>query len=740
MDQGIELEVVEVSQEEMQRLEEEARAMEEEKQKILEKLAGEIQGKFTERAGRRSMKEREWLESTRLYLGSLSLDRGTDDKEHPIAQTGRSNKPRHNLVRTKCSVAIAKSVSSQFAGGDKNWDINATPSSEGDQAHNQIAAKAMEREILDQQEEDNYGYKSRLAMQDRVILGTGILKGPLPARDQRLTYTQDSDPVTGEIVMIPEYKTVKRPVMYQVSPWMFFPDDTVNDIRDAEDTIELHPMSKLQLMKLKKNPGFFPDAIDELLKLDPESYANSAFSEYSSLTDSGVNFLKDKYTVLERHGPLSIDQLGSLGITPSTNCLGDDTYFGEVWVCQGVVIRLELEAIEGLYENPYCVCPWEKDPNSIFGFGLPQIIKDPQRIAQITLDMILENASMSSGPVGIINTAFMEPFDGDYTVRPGKMFRTTDYTLNSVDQAMKFLQVPNMSANLFPLLEFARSAAQEESAIPFFGVESPIASTDSATGLGMLQASESVVSDFKSEEWDDMMTERIIDRYFHWNMQYNAKPEIIGDFEIDVRSSTEFRNKQLAVKDLEKLSVEAAQNPAMAAVINQPALQRARLAMLRVTSDQIVKSPEQVAQEEEAAKQNPPPPDPAMLKYQSDMAATEVAKEKIALEREKMQFEMAFQQAREEMNHKERMGANYMRELEVQARVTESMAEREIELLKLAQKEDSDKAWIMAELSKSELQADAQKFQAGLDSQSKFRDQALTAAELKMKRETGSGI
>lgn len=734
--------IMELSQEDMERLEEEAKKMEAQKQAILSSLAQGIQDKYQSVSSRRLPKEREWLDSTRLLLGSLSADRfnNPDNKLQPLDNTRSSNKPRHNLVNQKCKVAIAQSWSSQFAGGDKNWDIFPTPSPENDPAIVGIAAENMEKEIEDQLTEEDYGYKSRTAMEYRVNLGTGILKGPVPARDAKLAY-QLVDDGMGNILTIPEYRVKNRPVLTCVNPWFFFPDDTVNDIRDAEFAIELHHMSKTQIAKLKKNPGFFPEAIDELLKLEPETFANDTFSEYSTLTDSGTNFLRNKFAMLEYHGPITVDQLGALGIEPSYDPL-NDVYFGEVWVCQGIVVRAELEAISGLYELPYMVCPWEKDPNSIFGFSLPLCIRDPQRIAQATLDMILDNASVSSGPIGIINTKFMEPLDGDWTLAPHKIFGSTDYTLGDVRNAMQFLEVPNMTAQLFPVLQFAREVAQEESGVPQLagGLQSPQVGSDSATGLAIIQQNMTTVSDMKNEEWDDMVVERLIRRMYHWNMQYNPKPEIIGDFDVDVKSSSEYRNKQLFVRDVEKLSVESAQNPELAKVLNMAELQRLRLSMMHIPSKTIIKTPEQIAADEQAAAQNPPPPDPALLKVEAEFARLEVEKQKLALEAQRMQFEMSQAQRREEMDHAERMNATYARHLEAEARVTEAMANREIEMLKLAQKDNEYQGWLMAELQKSTLQAEAQKFTATVGAEVKFKEQALTAAELSLKARTGSGI
>jgi hypothetical protein len=742
MDPIAEVEVlaVELTPEQMEELEQEAEKLEQEKQDMLSGLAQEISAKYRERSGRRSSKEREWIESTRLYLGSLSANGTTENKSYPFQQSQGDNRPRHNVVKSKCDVAIATLYQAQFAGGDDSWNIRPTPSPEGNPEMVKEAARNMQAEIKDQLEEEKFGPKSRSAMYNRVVLGTGILKGPSPATSAKLSYTMVDDG-TGNMTTIPTYTTRNRPVLFSVNPWMLFPDDTVNDIRDAQDVIELHPMSKLQIHKLKKNPGFFSEAVDSLLQMEPESFANETFAEYSTLTNSGTNFLRDKYAVLEYHGPISVDQLGAMGIEPSYDSLGD-MYYGEVWSCQGIVIRAELEAISGLYQHPYKACPWESDPNSIFGFSLPQCIKDPQRIAQVTLDMMLENASISSGPIAILNKMMVEAPDGDYSLLPNKVFTTTDYDAQSVDQIMKFLTVPNMTSQLFPILNFAREVAQEESSMPLLAnsLQSAQVGSDSATGLALIQQNMTTVSDYKNEQWDDMIVEPLIEQMYHWNMQYNPRPDIIGDFDIDVRTSSEYRNKQLAVRDVEKLSVEAAQNPELQKWLNMGNLTQVRLSMMHLPAIDIVKSQEQVQQEEEAAAQNPPPPDPALLKVQVEQERLGVEKMKLELEAQKMQFEMQFQQRREEMNHAERMGANHMRELEVQARMAESMAQREIELIKLAQKDDENGKWAMIELQKSQLQSDTQKFQAELNAQTKFRDQAIKAAELSYAERHGKGV
>ena len=131
---------------------------------------------------------------------------------------------------------------------------------------------------------------------------------------------------------------------------------------------------------------------------------------------------------------------------------------------------------------------------------------------------------------------------------------------------------------------------------------------DTATGQLMVRTASTTLLDFMSEDWDDCITAPIIEAWYAWNMQYNKDPSIKGAFSVDVRTSTEYKNKQLHIRDLEKISVEMAQNPELAMRIDAAALTKARLEMMDLPSKTIIKSDEQVAQEQAELAANAQPP------------------------------------------------------------------------------------------------------------------------------------
>lgn len=730
---------VELTPEDMMRIQEEAEALDNSRRQLLDGLASAIEEKWRKAASDRNVKEEEWRRATRLLLGNKSSYRG-NTLETQNSGTNRV-RPDHNLISEKCKIAEAQLWSQQFSGGNKNWDIKPSPRPDVEPRQAADAAKALESEIYDQLNATKYGPKARQAIANLVRLGTGILKGPVPSLKPKRVYESTQAP-DGTLVAIPKYRSQAAPEVYSVDPWMFFPDMSVNDVCDLEWAIEIHPMNKIQFAKLEASEGFFDDVIRELLKSGPEEYNAEYFSDVRAQTDSGENYLRNKFAVIEWNGPISLDQASALGLEPTYDSL-DNSYMGEVWVCNGRVIRASLEAIEGAYELPYMACVWEKDPNSPFGFSLPLEMEDAQRIHSATLHMILDNASISSGPMILLNKEYVEPVDGSWELAAHKLWNVTDSTCTDISQVFKEYIPSNVTGSLMPILQLAQQWAQEESGINLIagGMGGAQVGGDSATGMAILQQAATIVTDMKAESWDDYITQKLIDRMYHWNIQYNLRPEYANfDFEVDVRSSTELRNKQLQIANLEKLSVEAAQNQELQDHISTDNLTRARIAMMRLPEMGIIRSPEEVDQIRQERAQQPQPPDPNMVKLQVEQSRVEMERERLAFEREKFQFESTKQleQLRlEEMVQLEQIEA---RKIDAQSRVLQVQTEERIAMLQLAARSEADRAKIMATLEKENMVDQRERFLAGIELSDRAQDRMIAEKEMDLKKQTGSGV
>lgn len=716
---------VDLADDELEEAMREAQLEEEARRERMERLANSITGKFTDRANRRSVKESQWLRAMALHYGALGIGDNYIKGETPFESRRKKRRPEFNIVRAKCSIAIAQTVSMQFGTSNKNWDL--WPAPDNTDPANVLAAGAMSAAISSQLESTKYSLQCRKAMWDRVVLGTGVLKGPLSIGKLRKSYKPLADTGT----WVPDLTVDYSPVLQHINPWFFYPDDTANDINCIEDAIEVHPMSAMELRKYTKHEGFKRDAIERVLETKPTEYHADNWKDFATLSENNPNLYKNKYTVLEYHGPISRSDLEDFGLSPTYDTHREEWY-GEVWVCQGEVIRMELEHIEAAERIPYYVCNWEQDPGSVFGFGVPLMIEDAQRVVNQSWHMILDNSSLSSGPQVAIQRGLIEPANGEWTLTPGAMWYLNDPQA-TVQQAIQFFNVPNVSQNITPILQMAKDFSEEESGIPLItaGLNSPQAQ-DTATGQLVMNQASTTLLDFMSEDWDDAMTGPIIEAWYSWNMQYNSKPEVKGAFSVDVRTSTEYKNKQLHIRDLEKLSVEMAQNPELAARIDAGQLARLRLELMELPSRNVVKSEDQVKAEQEAAAANATPP--------AEILQLQLEARKLALEEAKLNFETTQAQQREIWEHEERMAAAQARLVESQARVTVSQNEKEIELLKLAQRDRETAAKISSGEKIAAVNAQTKAFQTTLQEARKQQEADSYQAEIDLAATKGQGV
>ncbi len=737
----------ELLREALELAEEELRKEEQALNEAYDSLAGSITRKYKDRAARRGSKEQEWLTASSLILNSLAVNSYNTNPDRPFESRNTKYRPDRNIVSTKCDLAISQIISSQFAGGEKNWDAlppDILPPEIPDIIER---CESMEHTIANQLEECDYMTEAYKAITQWVQLGTGIIKGPVNYGKMKKTYVPQMG-ADGQRVWVPQVTTEYKPYLSWVDVWKFYGDDTTNIINNGEDTIEVHPMSTLELQKLADNPGFMPEVIYEFLKIGPDDSPSDSYANSTSVSASTNSMYKNKFQVLEYHGPVSRDQLNKLDIVPSYDMPGD-VYFGEVWVLNNKIIRIELENIEGCHKPPYSGVVWKEDPASPYGFGVPIILKDHQRVTSESWHMMLDNASASSGPQIIINQDLVEPADGSYELAPGKIWYTTDVGGTKVGDVFSQFEIVNTTPYIINILDRAVAAAEEESGIPAMlaGLESPQVTTDNATGMAIEEDRSTTLLDFKSSQWDRYITGPRFEAMYDWNMQFNSDDTIKAPMTLRIRPATEYRNKQKHIRDMEKLIVQAAQNPIMSEYLNIGELVRAQLGMMTLPTRSIVKSSEQVQREQEEKAKNPPPPSPEEMKFQEAMTRLELEKEKLALEREKLQFEVGLNQRREEMENEERLANTYARVAEAEGQVVKSQNEKEIALLTLAAKSEIEakRERLTAGIA---LQNDAtNRYLKGLDHTAKARDQLIKQdendiyrEEMQLKREKGSGI
>lgn len=706
-------------------------------------LAHEIENDLRMRMTSRVNKETEWTIATDLYMGKLATTRAEyvfPENAHQRAANNTSGpKYRVNIVRPKVDAVVSQLQTAQFGSGEKNWELQPSKVPEIDtNVDTRNAVAGMEDVIEDQLEETNYCSETIHSMRDMAVLGTAIMKGPVNAGRLKKIWAQELDEMTGQVVrkpqMVPEYV----PCVKRVNPWFFFPDMSVANINDATDAIEVHPYSKRDMERLLKHPAFNPEAVRKVLESPPGDFlASERLASPQAFANSDL--FKNKYLVIERHGPVDRDCLCKMGVElPFSD--ERETFWSEVWVCNGNIIRIELSNLETADCVPYAVDVWEEDPSSIFGFGLPLLVEDQQKISDGIWNCIVMNAKLTSGPQVGINRQMIQPMkDGSHDIEPWKVWAIDEFGAN-IQHAIQFFDVPSRQQDLAAVLNMAKGFADEEASIPplLGGMEAPQL-TAGATGAAMVYKNATSMLHARAQRWDTNITSKVIGWMYDWNMQYNEDETIKGDYEIDVYSSTAYLRQHMEMINLEKLITQAAQNPELAKVVKMDEAAKALVSNLQLPSNKLVRNPEEVAQYEQQMAQNQPQ-DPKMMEMQIKQQELELENRKLALEERKLQFEQELGQARVQMEFEERMEANDARIAESNAQVLKAQTQRDTAMIQLAARNQMDQAKLAAQINIKERDQQIKEFELGVKTELDANKQALTREELAMKSKFGTGI
>ncbi|KYC52205.1 MAG: hypothetical protein AMQ22_00932 [Candidatus Methanofastidiosum methylothiophilum] len=542
-------------------------------------MAQVVKDRFKESEDQRKEIEQRWLKDLRQYRGQYDPD--VLSRIHP-----NRSKAYIRITRTKVKTVDSRLVDLLFpANGDRNWSITPTPvpSLTSDQmlliqqqlqqsgvqqitqdmfdlAVKQVAedkAKKMGTVIHDELEEMGYRSQLRSVIHSGNLYGTGILKGPMITLTKGKQYQQITDESgTQTWKMITEDKLL--PYIEAVPVWDFYPDMSASNIRDARYCIQRHKMTKKQLLDLAKRSDFLGDKIKKYIEDHLEGdwedkFHNTQLREIGDRSYSPNFNTKTggrKYEVLEYWGYIDAKELEEMGATIPDNYKGDIEVAANVWVIGNYVIKAAVSHLNEV-QWPFYLYYYDKDETSIFGEGIPSILRDVQELINSAFRAMLDNAAISAGPQFEVNLDLLSEDEDPTDIHPFKVWLRTGEGLDASQEAVKVKQVPSHTAEFLSMCQAFESYADEVTTIPkyMWGEATPgIARTSS--GLSMLMGSANITIKDQVKNFDDGITSPFISAMYHWNMKFNDDDSIKGDYNIRAEGMSSLIAKEVYSQSL----------------------------------------------------------------------------------------------------------------------------------------------------------------------------------------------
>jgi len=456
-----------------------------------------------------------------------------------------------------------------------------------------IAAKKMQKKIMDQLEESSASKQLRSTAFECSLFGTGIMKGPF-AEDKEYANWDDDGEYT------PMYKTI--PKTSHVSVWNFYPDPDASNMEEAQFVVERHKMSRSQLRSLKKRPFFRKDVIEDVISIG-ENYDPKYWEQ--DLADYDTQYGVERFEVLEYWGTIDRELMEDAEIDLPPELEDVDELQANIWMCNGRVIRVVLNPFKPA-KIPYYAVPYELNPYSFFGVGIAENMDDTQTLMNGFMRMAVDNAVLSGNLILEVDETNLVPGQ-DLSVYPGKVFRRQG---GAPGQAIFGTKFPNVSQENMQLFDKARVLADESTGFPSFahGQTGVSGVGRTASGISMLMGAAQGSIKAVIKNIDDYLLRPLGEAMFRFNMQFDFDPDIKGDLEVKARGTESLMANEVRSQRLMQF-LQVASNPALAPFAKFPYIIREIAKSMDLDPEEVTNSMEEAARQAAIMQQNNPQPE-----------------------------------------------------------------------------------------------------------------------------------
>ncbi|CAB4130538.1 hypothetical protein UFOVP123_11 [uncultured Caudovirales phage] len=692
--------------------------------------------------------DKRWIEDEDQYNAKDNIAKQASQMMTSVEQgypvTTQMAKPHRStvyigLTRQKTNAAEARLADILLPTDDRNWGIQPTPiptlmsmgrdeRMAGDKdtgqpmmhpetqqplrmkdiarASMQVArdkAKAMQTEIDDQLTECDYNGEMRKVIHNAARLGTGVIKGPIVTNRTRKAWQPFKD-MEGNVIHQLEIVQEMSPASFSIDPRNVWPDPGCGDnIHHGKGMYEREQLTVRQVRELAKQPGYMKDQLRKVLEEGPKKSAT--FQELKD--DDQRDIARDVYEKWEYWGEVDYDDLKSAGLKLDAEKDELKSISACVVMINNTVVKVYINPLED-GALPYDFFVWEKVADSVWGYGIPYLMRAQQKVLNAAWRQMMDNAGVSSGPQIIVKAGAIQPADKQWQLSARKIWFATD-DVDDVRKAFTAVEFNSYQAELAAIIKMAMELADQETGVPAITQGEKGAAPDTVGGMQMLMNSANVVLRRLVKQFDDSITRPHIRRYYDFNMMYNEDEEVKGDFTIDARGSS-----ALLVRDIQNQAflnlLAAGANPVYGVYLDTQKLFEKALQAQHIDPAEVLKSEDELEKiKEQQAQPQQGQPDPAL----------EVAKLRGDIELQKAQVQnqgdMAELQLRQQIAQQEH-----------DLRMAELQMTREIEMLKMSNQQNISLETIKAKLAETAIKERGKK--------------ELYAAEQNLKMTMGSGI
>ncbi|MBI9090725.1 MAG: hypothetical protein JEZ12_16025 [Desulfobacterium sp.] len=502
------------------------------------------------------------------------------------------------------------------------------------QSRAETMAEELRHEMIQAAKEARLKVETKLAdvveeagWEDAVIEGiddictfpAGVIKGPVFRKKKKLRWKkQQAQPGQPQIGQAGQpgagYPELDGPPVEvreeiglefnRVSPFDVYP---LPNARKPEDgIIERHSLTRSDLYSLIDVEGYDSEAIKLVLREygrgGAGSWLNIGQDQIRQDLENRPNEYRSPETridALQFWGNVQGLMLLQNGMPPERvpDPLAD--YQVEVWLVDRYVIKSEING-DPLGRVPYHFASFRKRNGSLWGAGIPEIIKDSQDACNASARNLINNMGISSGPQVTYDQSQLPAGVSMTDMYPWKIW-PVDGSKNpgsSTRAPISFFVPPSMAESLMKVYEFFSAEADTKTGVPKYSYGNNKGSggaLSTASGFSMMMNNATRGIKNVIRNIDKGLIKPSIEMTHQWQLLYSNDPEYYtGDIKLIARGSNALIAKeQTAVRRNEFLQISM--NSAVLGIIGQEGLAevlREIVEGMDFTSDEIVPTKE----------------------------------------------------------------------------------------------------------------------------------------------------
>lgn len=631
----------------------------------VDNLMQRLHGLKDDAVSRKIQIEDRWLEDLRLFHGRY--DAATEAR----LRANKQSRLFVNQTRAKTNSWGARLSDMLFPTDDNNWGVQPTPvpilsqklkkqeeaaqaaaaqatqaNQSGDKTGEVIAfnrgqqaaagaqqtaqeidiakerAANMERTISDQFVECDYNQRNRQAIDDAVKIGTGLIKGPMTMHRVRQGWMKGE----GGGYMLGQTGD-PRPEYLRVDPWNWYPDMDGAAPGEMEYSFERHLLNDRELRRQANVSGFDPDVIRQVLESQSKETLPWQLIQMREITSNTIGITQSRYVEWEYHGLVTPDELellarysGNAVMLREINRDPLEEYACLVWMVDNRLAKWAPHPLDSAM-SLYSAFNFERDTGSVFGFGVPYLMRDSQSAMNAAWRMIMDNAALTVGPQFLVDRSRVEPADGTYEIKAKKIWlKKAGSPATDTRSPIETIDIQIHLTELERILALAKQFSDDETNMPVIAMgETGSHVTKTAQGMAMLMNSVNVIFRRSVKNFDDQMTVPNVQRAYDWNMQFNKDETIKGDFDVAAKGSSVLLVRELEATNLMAIALRFTAHPVLGPLTKPAALYRRLIRAHMLPPDEIVKTDDEIKIAEDAAAKNP---QPTMLSVKMEQIAS----------------------------------------------------------------------------------------------------------------------